>query len=263
MYGDDMIINKDEYEDCLLPLECNDKIIINQRYYKYDIDEKVYKTEYEMQTYPNFYEVFSDMINYNLYYSFNIKNKHSHTHSFDSVIRELYYNPETFNIDDKDKILYSKQELIYLRKLQKFLLALSVKDIKNYDKQELVKRSKNRNVKKILEYRPLKCTITAQLILNGKRKYMITKYYNDDSLKMKGKYIILDSEDNYLGLVETIKQKIKIKEMKNKNIDFRILKYKNIDEYKKDIMNDFNIKSEEEYVVLEKFIKINKIEMER
>lgn len=92
---------------------------------------------------------------------------------------------------------------------------------------------------------------------------MITKYYNDDNLKMKGKYIILDSEDNYLGLVETIKQKIKIKEMKNKNIDFRILKYKNIDEYKKDIMNDFNIKSEEEYVVLEKFIKINKIEMER
>ena len=121
-----------KYKDCTLPVITKDGIIINQAYYNKG------KIEFEQTQYENLYEPLSDIINYNFYYSFNIKNKHSHAHSIEEVIKELYYNPETFNINKEDEYLYSKQELKYLKRLKNILQIIGLKDIKTYDEEELI-----------------------------------------------------------------------------------------------------------------------------
>lgn len=195
----------EKYKDCILPVIGACGVIIDQRYYKYNQDKKIYEVEYETQVYPNLYETFTDIINYNFYYSFNVKNHHFHGHSFDEVIRELYYNPETFNIDEEDKYLYSEQELTFLRRLKNLLVLVGLKDIDAYDEKKLILRAKNKKLKKLMEYRPLKLNNTASFVINGNRKNIITKFYNATEIGIDGKYIILNSNDNYLGIVETKK----------------------------------------------------------
>ena len=51
----------------------------------------------------NLYNALSEVINYSLYFSFNIGKKHCHEHEFDYVIKNLYLYPESFNLNDLDK----------------------------------------------------------------------------------------------------------------------------------------------------------------
>lgn len=76
----------------------------------------------------NLYNALSEVINYSLYFSFNIGKKHCHEHEFDYVIKNLYLYPESFNLNDLDKKCYSNDELRYLNHLQKFLLFIGRKD---------------------------------------------------------------------------------------------------------------------------------------
>lgn len=76
----------------------------------------------------NLYNALSEVINYSLYFSFNIGEKHCHEHEFDYVIKNLYLYPESFNLNDVDKKCYSNDELRYLNHLQKFLLFIGRKD---------------------------------------------------------------------------------------------------------------------------------------
>ena len=54
---------------------------------------------------------------------------HSHNHDFESVIRDLYMHPESFEIMDDEKEFYSKQELNYLSRIKAFLNLIELKDI--------------------------------------------------------------------------------------------------------------------------------------
>ncbi len=53
---------------------------------------------------------------------------HTHAHSFEEVLRDLYDYPESFSIPEKDEEYYSKQELKYLKRIQDYLLSIGLKD---------------------------------------------------------------------------------------------------------------------------------------
>lgn len=99
-----------------------------------------------------------------LYYSFNCKEiaytkegvkityGHSHAHSFDEVVRSLYDFSESFSIPKEDEKFYSEQELHYLRRVQKYLLFIGLKDIGETRKIP-VSRYRNKNQEKYANLR--------------------------------------------------------------------------------------------------------------
>ena len=139
---------------------------------------------------------------------------HSHAHSFEEVVRELYNYPETFKIIKEDEIYYSKQELEYLRKVQKYLLFIGLKDIdmnkksitryrnKIYAKysNSMVFMFKNKQIKEILD---------------GKINYRVGEYYTgniEDKEYKKGEYtsLIVDEEENFIMFIEYTKREVKL-----------------------------------------------------
>lgn len=45
---------------------------------------------------------------------------HNHAHSFEEVVESLYHFPESFHIAKEEEQYYSKQELEYLKRVQKY-----------------------------------------------------------------------------------------------------------------------------------------------
>lgn len=82
-------------------------------------------------------DALSDICKIGLTYHYNInnnkkdKNYQNHSHDFNSVLKDLYFYPESFNIPDEFKNNYSRQELNYINELQKYLLFIELKDFKN------------------------------------------------------------------------------------------------------------------------------------
>ena len=105
---------------------------------------------------PVLTDALADIAYTGLYYSFNCKEifntddgdeitvGHNHAHSFDEVVRFLYDFPESFSISKEDEKFYSEQELHYLRRVQKYLLFIGLKDI-NDTKKIPVSRYRNKN----------------------------------------------------------------------------------------------------------------------
>lgn len=142
-------MNNDEYE--LFSKRYDKFIKYNLPYPFYDIErqtlEYVYKTkdyDFDNKKTDEYVQV-SDTLEYalddiageSLYFPYNTKlysddneNKigHSHAHSFEEVITEMYNFPESFSIDDEDQEYYSKQELRYLFRVQNYLLSIGLKD---------------------------------------------------------------------------------------------------------------------------------------
>lgn len=138
-------MNDDEYK--LFSKRYDKFIKYNLPYPFYDIErqtlEYVYKTKYydlENKKYDEYIQV-SDTLEYalddiageSLYFPYNTKLNedkigHSHAHSFEEVINEMYNFPESFSIADEDHEYYSKQELRYLFRVQNYLLSIGLKD---------------------------------------------------------------------------------------------------------------------------------------
>ncbi len=76
--------------------------------------------------------------NYNINNNCNNKNYQSHCHNFDSVLKELYFYPESFNIPDEFKEDYSKQELNFIEEIQKYLLFIKLKDFQYSKEYKLI-----------------------------------------------------------------------------------------------------------------------------
>ena len=55
-------------------------------------------------------------------HNLKIKKGHTHSHSFEQVVKSLYDFPESFSISKDEEQFYSKQQLKYLRRVQKYLL---------------------------------------------------------------------------------------------------------------------------------------------
>ena len=89
-------------------------------------------------------DAISNICRIGLTYHYNIENNKkdkdypNHSHDFDSVLKDLYFYPESFNIPDEFKNNYSRQELNYINELQKYLLFIELKDFKNSKEYYLI-----------------------------------------------------------------------------------------------------------------------------
>lgn len=133
-----------KYKDAGLPV-----MVYNKRgleYLRYDkvLNEKG-KLVDEVFIYDDFVEVIENTINMGFYYPYNSLVRvtdadgeyheeigHSHSHTFQSVVHEVYYNPSAFSIEEEDREYYSKQEYDFLMRLKSYLLVIEREDIK-YD----------------------------------------------------------------------------------------------------------------------------------
>ena len=246
----DLYIDNLEYIDCVLPVITEDKIIKDTLYN--DINHNL---NYMISQYHNLSDAFTNMIYYNFYYSYDINNKHTHSHSFEEVVRDLYYYPKTFKINKDEEFYFSEQELKYLKKLKNLLNVIDLKDIKKYDKDSFIKRARNKKLKKILEYDMLKLDI-AKEIKNKKIKKFILKFYDDNN--KFGKYVVLDDDDNYLCLIDTKREKIKFKDLDEYMIDYNSYGFKSLLDYKNYIRDKYEL-NDNDHIVIEEVIDIKQI----
>ncbi len=157
-----------------------------------------------------------------LYYSFNSvieikdgkkKIGHCHEHTFESVVKNLYQYPVSFNIPKKDEIYYSKQELSYLKTLKNYLLFIGLDDISDTVK---VARYRNKLFKKYQN--AIMITLDNRRIndiIKGKCVYFAVKKnkYNKDVRKYSRgelQYLVLDNKHNFRLLIEFVEKKKQI-----------------------------------------------------
>lgn len=147
-----MKINKyDKFKDNNLPTPFwnDERQILEYVYYE---NTKNNKKILNIST--NLTECLGDISLNGLYfpYSYKVSTKdftekviNGHAHFFNDVLKVLYDYPESFEISEHDKDYYSKQELEFIIRVQKYLLSLELKDLKN-SKFEL-SRYKSKNLK--------------------------------------------------------------------------------------------------------------------
>lgn len=165
-----------------------------------------------------------------LYYSFNCKEiaytkdgvkitfGHSHAHSFEEVVSCLYDFPESFSIPKEDEKFYSEQELHYLRRVQKYLLFIGLKDIGETRKIP-VSRYRNKNQEKYANLRIYRVnnSILEQMLIK-KLNFMAFKWFpsHSNGFSIDRKCLIADEEDNIKLFIEFTSEKTKLyKEIKN------------------------------------------------
>ena len=142
----------------------------------------------------------------------NVVVGHNHGHSFEEVLKALYYSPESFKIEKKDQKYYSEQELEYLRRIQNYLKLIGLKDLGN----DKISNSRFRNKlhKKYSECRFMVMhSRNINNLIKGKLDFRLTKYYkefNIDDFKPH-KALIIDEKDNFKLYVEVIAAKVKKK----------------------------------------------------
>lgn len=215
-------------------------------------DDEVYDRKLNVNY--NLIDALSDIAFTGFYYSYSIgslenKNEleHTHSHSFESVVKSLYDFPETFTISKDEEQFFSKQELEYLRRVQKYLLFIGLKDIESY-KEEDKNRYKNVSQRKYgIAYIHKYTDDTLKSFMEGKRNFIVIVTDHLESYKDYEEYpnhdrkeLMVDVEDNFKLFVEYTHQEIK--------------EYKDI----KKVYNNKNLKDDDKVVVeyfkiLEKF----------
>ncbi len=132
---------------------------------------------------------------------------HTHNHDFDSVVQSLYDFPESFKIEDDELVYYSKQELEYLRRVQKYLLFIGLKDLDS--RKPKVDRFRNKRHAKYGGI-PIHCYNEESLkdFLSGKRNFTVGKWYEGFENREYEDYYMLfaDMEDNIKMYVKLIKK---------------------------------------------------------
>lgn len=139
---------------------------------------------------------------------------HSHAHSFEEVVSALYSSPESFNIVKDEEQYYSKQELEYLRRVQKYLLFIGMKDL------ESIKTPVSRYRNKIHTKYENACIYryndeVLKYIKEGKRDFRAIDWYPEysrNNKKYKSKEyqaLIVDEDDNFKMFVEFTYEEVK------------------------------------------------------
>ena len=113
------------------------------------IPKKIYSKEYKNyyyvvggRCYQDIFYALEDIYLNSFYYQFNGPNRenlynHSHAHSFEEVIRDIFNNFNEFKINKFQEEHYSKQELDLINKLCSKLKQLKYKSVnRKYDKSE-------------------------------------------------------------------------------------------------------------------------------
>ena len=138
---------------------------------------------------------------------------HNHAHSFEEVVKSLYYAPESFNISKEEEQFYSKQELEYLRRVQKYLLFIGLKD--EEDNKIKVSRYRNKLQKKYENVMIYKFNNEVlQNIINGKNNFRVINWYPEysgEKIYKSHEYqaLLVDEEDNFKALVEFTYEEVK------------------------------------------------------
>lgn len=170
----------------------------------------------------NLTDALGDLASVSFYYSYNSKIilrkridekcfedtttiGHTHAHTFEEVVNDLYRFPESFYISKEDEQFFSKQELEYLRRVKKYLLFIGMKDLESY--KQKVGRFRNKKQKKYEHahiYKFSNKEINA--ILKGKNfeVYEYFDFYEENKKFAKGEYqaLIVDDEDNFKLFIE-------------------------------------------------------------
>lgn len=254
----------EKYEGCVLPV-VDDRMNVYMEVSYYENFGKSNETiKTRVENVWSLYEGLSDVINFGFYYSFNTrlllrtsdgkdstKIGHSHAHSFDEVIREVYYNPESFSIDEEDYELYSKQELLFLHRLQNFLRVAGIKDLDFVDKDSEIKRARSERVKELLDYKQCRFK-KADEVIEGKINKLIVPFVSDKFLG-DTKYIVVSVEGDYKGIVSVKKEKIKFIDISKYDIDYKMLGYESMDDYIESIREKIGDYYDKDYVIVERY----------
>ena len=195
-----------------------------------NVQEYVYYEDNELKVCDTISRAIEEIAFYGFYYPFNIRHKeiyfgdkdnerteivtgHIHEHTFEDVVRALYHHPEYFSIPEEDEVYYSKQELKYLRSVQKYLLFLGLKD--DLDNSKDNKRYQNERYAKY-KWKPI-YTLSDEAIddvINGKRDYLLREYSprwsEQETYESKEKIALIRNDDgDFRVSVEIIKNEIK------------------------------------------------------
>lgn len=140
----------DKFKNNNLPTPFFDKERQTLEYVYFDNDEDNKKTT--LQVNSDLIKALGDIARTGLYYSFSTKNidsknsnRQCHAHSFEEVVRALYDFPESFHIAEDEEEFYSKQELDYLKQVQKYLLNIGLKDLESEERHFNRYQNKNRS----------------------------------------------------------------------------------------------------------------------
>ena len=179
---------------------------------------------------PVLTDALADIAYTGLYYSLNCKEilktddgeeitiGHNHAHSFDEVVRFLYDFPESFSISKEDEKFYSEQELHYLRRVQKYLLFIGLKDIDD-TKKIPVSRYRNKNQEKYANLRIYRFNnFYIEQVLKKKKDFMIFGWFptHDKTVLIEKQALVSDTEDNIRLLIKFTNEEIKLyKEIKD------------------------------------------------
>ena len=154
---------------------------------------------------------------------------HTHSHSFEEVVRSLYNFPESFKINKEEEKFYSKQQLDYLRRVQKYLLFIDLKDL-NSDRTS-IKRYRNKRQKTYGNaYIRTYDDKAIRDFLTGKRNFIVIipdniniyDQYKDYPNHNK-KELVVDKKDNFKIFIEYTHQEIKTyQEIKNVYINEKL-----------------------------------------
>lgn len=187
---------------------------------------------YEKDQYNERYNVTNNLVDsfgnkLSFYYSFNSiiftkdgkrKVGHSHAHTFEEVVRDLYDYPVSFNIPKKDEVYYSKQELTYLKILKNYLLLIGLNDVEDNIR---VSRYRNKLEKKYQDAIILRIdNREINNIIKGKYAFFAVKkdkYHKTIRNYKKGElqYLVIDKNNKFRLLIEyTEDKKQKYQEIK-------------------------------------------------
>lgn len=140
---------------------------------------------------------------------------HTHAHNFEDVVSHLYDAPETFRITKDEEEFYSKQELNYLKKVQKYLLFIGVKDLETPNVS-------NDRFKNGLHAKYADASIwtwdsnVVEEVLNNKLNYIVINWYEEYEFK-SNRALIRDSNYDFKLFIETTHSEIKVyKDIKEK-----------------------------------------------
>ena len=171
---------------------------------------------------------------------YEVEDGHLHAHAFEEVVRDLYEYPEHFRISKEEEEFYSKQELQFLNRVQKYLLFIGVKD--NLSPHKSVKRYRNPLQNK---YKNIYVSHVANEklkdVINRKIDFLVYEYYEghskDEDYKPKEyRNLLADDEGNIKLLVEFTKGRIKeYKDVKN------LYKIKDLKDNDKVVVKTFKI----------------------
>ncbi len=228
----------------------------------------------------------------------------SHCHSFDELINELYRYPESFEIPSEYLNEYSNQELNYIKSIKKYFKLINLKDekyskeleeldnkwealrdkkhkslkeiiflhntySKEWDKlseKEKLERCNNKKALEFYNYHQIwaKTDKVANAIINGEKDYKIYIKHPFSSSKLNEKFLVVNTNYEYLGIVKVIKEDIiKFKDLKENMVDYKLAGFKNFNEYKDSMFKDFKEECEayDEKFTKESLISYVKLEV--